>query len=232
MSESKSHYFSPFEICLLSFSVGLILLSALFLGGMDPLSVVASLIGVVSLIFAAKGHPVGMGLIIVFSVLYGIISYRSAYYGEMITYLGMTLPMSLYSLIMWLLHPFENHHAEVRVNRVGKVEYLILIPVTLAVTVGFFFLLRAFGTANLTVSTLSVATSFFAVYLTSRRSPYYALAYALNDVVLIVLWLIAAIGDRSYVSVVTCFIAFLANDLYGFVNWKAMEKRQAASDPS
>ena len=60
-------------------------------------------------------------------------------------------------------------------------------------------------------------------------SPYFALAYAANDVVLIVLWTLAAAEDISYLSVIICFVTFLVNDLYGFINWKRMEKRQMAA---
>lgn len=42
-------------------------------------------------------------LMIVFSLLYGVISYTCAYYGEMITYLGMTAPMALFALISFLM---------------------------------------------------------------------------------------------------------------------------------
>lgn len=97
---------------------------------------------------------------------------------------------------------------------------------TAVVTWGFYFILDHFGTANMIPSTLSVATSFIAVYLTFRRSPYFALAYAANDVVLIVLWTLAAVENIRYLSVIICFVMFLVNDLYGFVSWKRMEKRQ------
>ena len=90
----------------------------------------------------------------------------------------------------------------------------------------FYFILKYFGTANLIPSTLSVTTSFVAVYLTFRRSPYFALAYASNDVVLIVLWVMASISDIRYISVVVCFVAFLFNDIYGYVSWQRMKKRQ------
>ncbi|WP_288629266.1 nicotinamide mononucleotide transporter, partial [uncultured Ruthenibacterium sp.] len=78
-------------------------------------------------------------------------------------------------------------------------------------------------------STLSVTTSFIAVYLTYKRSPYYALGYAANDIVLIVLWILAARQNTSYLSVVVCFTAFLVNDIYGFINWCRMGERQAES---
>lgn len=91
----------------------------------------------------------------------------------------------------------------------------------------FYFVLSAFNTANIAFSTLSVTTSFIAVYLTFRRSPYYAIGYAANDIVLIILWTLATLEDISCLSVVVCFIVFLVNDVYGFISWRKIEKRQA-----
>jgi len=64
------------------------------------------------------------------------------------------------------------------------------------------------------------------VYLTFRRSPYFALAYAANDIVLIVLWVLASLSDLKYISVVVCFGAFLVNDIYGYISWQKMKTRQ------
>lgn len=99
-----------------------------------------------------------------------------------------------------------------------------------AVTIAFYFILDALNTANMIPSTISVTTSFLAVYLTFRRSEYYALAYAANDVVLIVLWTMAAMQNISYLSVIICFAAFLVNDLCGFASWKRMKKAQQTAD--
>ncbi len=190
------------------------------------LTLAASLIGVTSLIFAAKGNPAGPLLMIIFSILYGIISLSFAYYGEMITYIGMTLPMSVVALVSWLKNPYKGRKSEVKVNNIGLRETPFALALTAAVTVVFYFILDAFDTANIIPSTISVTTSFLAVYLTWRRSPFYALAYAANDVVLIVLWMMASLQDFSYLSVTVCFVVFLVNDLYGFINWRKMSKRQ------
>ena len=99
-----------------------------------------------------------------------------------------------------------------------------------AVTAVFYFILDAFDTANMLPSTPSVTTSFMAVYLTFRRNPFFALAYAANDIVLIILWTMAALEDISYLSVVICFIVFLVNDLYGFASWLKMGKRQSVCE--
>lgn len=222
------NYFSTFEKVLWLFSVLTISVFFFWLDRNNWLSFVASLIGVTFLIFNAKGNPIGQFLTIVFSVLYGIISYSFSYYGEMITYLGMTAPMALFALISWLKNPFQGNKAQVKVNRISKKETAFMVLLTIVVTVAFYFILSAFNTANIIPSTLSVTTSFLAVYLTFRRNPYFALAYATNDFVLIILWALASINDKSYISVLVCFVVFLVNDLYGFINWKKMEKFQAS----
>ena len=219
-------YFSRGELTLWSSSAGLILISFFLFDRVNFMTLAASLIGTTSLIFNAKGNPIGQALMIVFSLLYGVISYTFSYYGEMITYLGMTGPMALFALISWLRNPYNGNHAEVAVNRLKNKELVLMYVLTGVVTVSFYFILDYFNTANMIPSTLSVTTSFIAVYLTFRRSPYFALAYAANDVVLIVLWIMAAMEDISYLSVIICFVMFLVNDLYGFVSWKRMEKRQ------
>ena len=219
-------YFSKGELILWGSSAGLILISFFLFDRVNFMTLAASLIGTTSLIFNAKGNPIGQALMVVFSLLYGLISYTFSYYGEMITYLGMTGPMALFALISWLRNPYQGNRAEVAVNRIGKWEYLGLYLATAVVTLGFYFILEHFNTANIIPSTLSVATSFIAVYLTFRRSPYFALAYAANDAVLILLWTLAAVENIVYLSVIICFVMFLVNDLYGFVNWKRMEKRQ------
>ncbi len=224
--KSFYHYFSKTERILWGTSVFLIVLSFLLFDRENYLTLVASLIGTTSLIFNAKGNPFGQLLMIIFSALYGYISYTFAYYGEMITYLGMTAPMALFALIAWLRHPFQGNKAEVEVNRLAFKEICFMLALTVIVTFVFYFILKAFHTANLLPSTISVTTSFIAVYLTFRRSPYFALAYAANDIVLIVLWCMAAALDISYLSVIICFILFLANDLYGFISWKRMQRRQ------
>ena len=220
------NYFTKTEKGIWVGSVILITLSFLFFDRGSYLNLISSLIGVTSLIYCAKGNPFGQVLIIIFSLLYGIISYACRYYGEVATYVGMTLPMAIIALVEWVRHPFKGNKSEVEVRKITLKDHIIMWSLAAVVTATFYFILKYFNTANLAFSTLSVTTSFVAVYLTSRRSPYYAIAYAANDVVLIVLWLLASLKDVKYVSVLACFTAFLVNDIYGFINWRRMEKRQ------
>lgn len=222
-------YFTKGEIALWCISVTVITVAfLLFDKEKNFLTLTASLIGVTSLIFNAKGNPFGQILIIIFSILYGIISFTCAYYGEMMTYLGMTAPMAVFSLISWLKNPYDKNSSEVKVNRLKPQEFVFMIILNAIVTLVFYYALKLFHTANLIPSVISVATSFAAAYLTFRRSAFFAIGYALNDIVLIILWSMAAIADISYISMVFCFTIFLANDIYGFISWSKMQKRQEA----
>lgn len=217
---------SRFELCLWITSIAVITLSFFLSGGKDFMTMAASLIGVTALIFVAKGYVLGQVLTVVFAVFYGIVSFYFRYYGEMITYLGMTTPSAVAAVISWLRHPYEGTK-EVKVNKLNAWLWLLLVVLTAGITVAFYFILTAIGNANIIFSTVSVATSFIASYLTFFRSPYYALGYAANDIVLIVLWTLAAIESISYLPMVACFIMFLINDLYGFYNWQRMKKTQS-----
>lgn len=120
-------------------------------------------------------------LMVLFSMLYGMISYTCSYYGEMVTYLGMTMPMAVFALLSWLKNPYDGNRSEVEVNRISRFECIGMGGLAIVVTAAFYFILDFFQTANMIPSTISVTTS---------------------------------------------FAAFFVNDLYGFLSWKKMEKRQ------
>ena len=208
-------------------SLAAVLISNILPGHLDILTLAAALIGVTSLIFAAKGNVWAQILMIVFSILYGIISYRFRYWGEMVTYLGMTLPMAVWSMMTWIRHPSADNGSEVEIQRLNRKHIGGLVIFTAAVTVVFYYTLKALGTPNMVFSTISVTTSFLAASLTMLRSSYYALGYAANDIVLIVLWILASLKDPSYIPVVVNFSIFFLNDMYGFISWKKREIRQA-----
>ena len=227
--KSLWHSMTHFERTLWITSMIVVTLSYLLSPDGNWLTFAASLIGVTALIFVAKGYVLGQILSVIFAIFYGIISLHFRYYGEMITYLGMTAPIAIVSTVSWIRHPYRKT-AEVEVQHVSAKKMFLLAIATVVVTVAFYFILKALDTANLWWSTVSIATSFFAASLTAMRSPYYAIAYTANDIVLIVMWIMAAVEDISYLPMIFCFVMFLANDLYGFWHWRKMRDRQEKTE--
>ena len=214
------------EWWLWSISMLIVTVSNLVGGSFDVLTLAATWVGITSLIFAAKGNVWAQFLMVAFSILYGIISFRFRYWGEMITYLGMTLPMALWSAVTWLRNPSAGSKSEVAIRKLEKKHFLFLLVLSIVVTGAFYFILRWLETPNIVFSTLSVTTSFLAASLTMLRSSYYALGYAANDLVLIVLWGLAAAKDPVYIPVIINFMIFFMNDMYGFISWKKRERTQ------
>ena len=217
---------TKFERSLWGVSVFAIAFSFVALNNTDYLTLCASLVGATALIFVAKGNVIGQFLIVLFGVIYGIISFNFKYYGEMLTYLGMSTPVAIAAIVSWLKNPFQGNKADVEINTLQVTEYVFMFILSCGVTTAFYFILRALGTANLVVSTISVFTSFVPCYLLVRRSEFYAVGYAVNDIILIILWTMASFKSLNYLSMVICFIIFLINDIYGFIQWSKNKKRQ------
>lgn len=207
-------------------SATIVLLSALCGKTTDLLSLCTSLIGVTALIFLAGGDVWGQVLTCVFAVLYALLSLRLSYFSEALTYLGLSAPIAFVSILSWMRHPSEACADVVEIHALSKKDIVALVALTPIVTVGGAVLLAYLQTPLLLVSTFSIATSFLAAALMFLRSPYYAIAYAANDIVLIVLWAAASLHNLSYLTVVACFAAFLANDIYGFFSWRGRAVRK------
>ena len=181
-------------------SLAIVTISNLAPGNVDLLTLTATWIGVTALILAAKGNVWAQILITVFSILYAVISWKFRYWGEMITYLGMTLPMAVWSTITWLRNPSESGK-EVAIRRLTRRHVALLLVSGAVVTA-----------------------------LTMLRSSYYALGYAANDLVLILLWLLASIENPAYLPVLVNFVIFFLNDMYGFFSWRKREAVQFAPE--
>ena len=203
-------------------SLAIVILSNLLSTDIDVLTLVSACVGITSLIFAAKGNVWAQILMVIFSILYGLISWQFRYWGEMITYIGMTMPMAVWSTITWIKNPSESGQ-EVAIQKLTRKHVEGIAAAGVIVTAVFYMILKALDTPNILFSTISITTSFLAASLTMLRSSYYALGYASNDIILIVMWVLASIENPAYTPVVVNFIIFFFNDMYGFVSWKRRE---------
>lgn len=217
---------SKAELAIWLISAVMITASYIIPGNTSWANLIAALIGVTALIFIAKGNVFGQFLMVTFCLIYAFIALSFRYYGEMIIYFCMHIPICTVSIVTWLKNPCGDKKSEVKIAHLTTKKIAVMLVLAAIITTAFYFILKALGTANLIPSTISVLTSFMALYLQAARSPMFAIAFLANDLVLIVMWIFAAITDPSYLPMVICFSAFLLNDIYGFYNWTRMKKRQ------
>jgi nicotinamide mononucleotide transporter PnuC len=226
-------YFTPLEWVLWLGGMAVIFVGFFLSSQKSLLSLFSSLAGITCVIFNAKGNVAGQIIAIMFAVLYGLYAYTQHYYGEMLIYFCLMIPIHIFSVISWLRHRFGGKIAEVEINRVSRKEYVLTAICAVPLTVGFYFLLRALHTDNLVVSTISLVTSLAAAYFMLRRCELFALCFIANDIVLIVLWgmKLATVG-LSVLPSVLCFVVFLFCDGYSFISWRRIKRRQSQTSQS
>lgn len=220
---------TKFEKFLLFASIILVALVGIIFKS-DLLTTICSIVGIITALLLAKGKNLGqiVGLLIV--ALYSIVSFKNKFYGEVIIYLCIMLPMYIIGIISWLKHQNKETNT-VEVNSIKTKEWIIVSIVSLIAFISIYFLLKLFNTNQLFISSLSVIDSLFAIYLGIRRSKYSFYFYVVNDLILILLWGIPVIsGSLILLPMVFNPIINFINDVYGIYNWKKLEKIQGVTN--
>ena len=192
----------------------------------DLLTTICSIVGIITALLLAKGKNLGQIFGLLIAALYSIVSFKNGYYGEVIIYLCIMLPMYIVGIISWIRHQNKDTNT-VEVNKIKMKEWIIVFFVSIVCFIGIYFLLKAFNTNQLFISSLSVIDSLFAIYLGVRRSKYSFYFYVVNDFILILLWGIPVVtGTIILLPMVFNPLINLINDIYGIYNWKKLEKMQ------
>lgn len=222
------NYFSDwnlFEKLFLSIGILLGILSSVIFHGtiIDSLYTITYLTTAI-LMSKGKVESYFIGFISVF--FYGIVSYNQDYYGELLITIFLTFPIMIIGIVSWLKHQDKDEDVVI-ISSLPKKEIIIAFASQLVLFWGYYYLLKAFNTDLLIISSLSVVTSVLASYFEARRSEISLFCYIANDLIIITLWLIPIInGNTSLISVLIGPILLLVNDIYGSYNWRKLKKSQ------
>lgn len=216
---------AAFEKYLLSISLTIIIILTI-LTKSDWLVTICSISGVIMTLLLAKGKVSGQIIGIATITLYTILALFQKYYGEIIIYIGIMLPLRIVGIILWLKHQNKKDDA-ITIRKLDKKEWIWTLFLLVITTFGFYFLLKAFNINQLIISTISAATGVFASYFLAIRNKHGFTFFIINDLIRFVLWIIPSIkGNWSLLPIaITCLIYFV-NDSYGLYNWQKIEKEQ------
>ena len=192
----------------------------------DLLTTACSIIGINTALLLAKGKNLGQLLGILITLLYSILSFKNKYYGEVLIYVFLMLPMFVVGTFSWIKHQNKKTNS-VEINNIKAKEWIIVSIVFIGVFIGLYYVLKTFNTNELIVSTASVLASLFAVYLQVRRSKYSFSFYIVNDIILFILWGTPVFkGNYTLIPMLLNPVFNFINDLYGFYYWRKTEKIQ------
>ena len=187
-----------------------------------------SLFGIFTTFFIAKGKILGTVLGLVQSSLYIVMCYYNQYYGEILVGACFTIPVYIASIISWTKN-LNKRDKIVRINKnFSNLEWVLSLLADVVFSVGIYYLLRHFNTANLLVSTFSVGFCAMARYLTFRRSEYNFIFQILNNLMRMCLWIFVVVQnhDISYITTIVQYVMYLSLNTFGVFNWIKIKKVQ------
>ncbi len=187
----------------------------------SPLTIFCSLFGIVGVFFIAKGMLVGQFISIVYGTLYATMSYFNHLYGEMIVTLAVTVPMYVATIITWIKNSSKTDKV-VKINKkLSVLEWCLMFVIACGLGVGIYYMLRAFNTANLIISTFSVVALCMAGYLVVRRCEYNFIFYILSNIIGICLWMFTIIKENNitYIPTIILFCVLLFLNIFGMITW-------------
>lgn len=214
---------NKFEKTLLFVSIILISISGI-INKSKILTIITSFLMIICALTQAKGKVISQFIGVIAIILYSIVAFKNQYYGEVIIYVIVLLPMYLIGIYSWITNKNEDTNT-VNQNDLSKKEWIILGTLDILLFGVLYFILKYFNTSQLIVSTLSMLASLMANYLIVRRNKYSFLFYIINDLILVILWGIPVLqGDFRLIPILIDPVLLLINDSYGWKNWNKNEK--------
>lgn len=214
---------NKFEKTLLFVSIILISISGI-INKSEILTIITSFFMIICALTQAKGKVISQFIGVIAIILYSIVAFKNQYYGEVIIYVLVLLPMYIVGIYSWITNKNETTNT-VNQNDLSKKEWIILGILDVLLFGILYFILKYFNTNQIIVSTLSMLASLMANYLIVRRNKYSFLFYIINDLILIILWGIPVLqGDFTLIPILIDPILLLINDSYGWKNWNKNEK--------
>ena len=161
---------SAFEIILLFSGIIIVGITGLVFKS-EFIVIICSIVGIATALLLAKGKVLGQFLGLLIVALYSFVSYQNQYYGETITYVFIMLPLYIMGIIEWKKN-YGKDTKTVKINKLSLGEWLGIGIGSLVLFIGLYFMLKAFNTNQLLISTFSMLASIVAAYLDARRSKF------------------------------------------------------------
>lgn len=192
---------------------------------------ISSIAGILCVIMAAKGKIATFYFGAIQASTYAYIAYTYQLYGEAMLNAFFFLPFQVIGWIVWFKNRKNKTEAtrgeEVYAKRLTLKQWAILTPIIIVVVVGYAFLLESIGAQQVRIDSVAVVLSVFAQILMTLRFAEQWLLWIVINVLTITMWLLVLVqsGGNDW-TVFAMWCAFLANSIYGWLNWRKLAKNQ------
>lgn len=212
--------FNVFDIILFVLGLAGIIVSAIFVDS-SPLIIIYSIFGVIYVILWAKKYNFALIFGAAYSAMYIAQSAISNYWGEVIMYGAVGLPVIIATICMWIFR--RGKTTFVQPKSIGWKEWLIILSVVAVLGVGLYFLLDFLVTPYIYLALPLSLCLLVANYLLLRNNGIMFIIFLMANILQILIWLMPVfMGEANGLSVLPMIFSlavFMASNTYGFICW-------------
>ena len=189
------------------------------------IGMIASITGVISAVITAKGHISCYYWTIINIFAYGVVCFQTKIYGEVILDIIYHLPMQFVGIYIWKKHTNKDNIVKTRGMKIKQIAFVTLISIVGILGFGMFLKLIN-GYLPFFDSAVNVLV-IVAVYLSVKRFKEVWIIYIAVNIISICMWTIALIDNElNSLVMILMFVFYLANAVYGYINWTKLERNQ------
>ena len=190
----------------------------------SPLSIIAGIAGVISVVLCAKGKTVFYFIGFVQTISYLFLAWEARFYGEVLENIFYFVTM-IWGIFVWKKNSVQNDDGteDVASKKFTGKQWIMSVIATIIATVAMGYWLDSIGSAQAYTDAATNILAIFAQILMVRRYREQWLWWLIIDLLCIKLWWVA--GNWTMVAM---YVAWTINCIYGWVNWSRLNKNQNA----
>ncbi len=204
--------------------------SSLLGEGWDTLGFIVAVTGIINLVLCAKGNIWNYLFGIIYNAIYVYIAWKSRLYADSAIYLLYYLPMQFLGWAHWKKNQNQEDGA-VNARHLDRKTALVLLAIAAVLIPLFAWVLsRPFiADSQPWLDSVTTVVSILAMYMMVKAIAEQWYIWIVLDGVQVVKWAVAtANGEEHAALMLVMFAFFLANAVYGLIQWNGLAKR--ASD--
>lgn len=230
MENNSARKLNWFDWFLILGTTAVSIASSLLGDGWDTLGFIVAVTGIVNLVLCAKGNIWNYAFGIVYNAIYVYIAWHTKLYADSAIYLLYYLPMQFIGWAQWKKNQNQESGAVKATHLTGKMALALLAAAAVLIPLFAWILgLPAIGDSQPWLDSVTTVISILAMFMMVRAIAEQWYIWIVLDAVQTVKWLIATIrGEEHAALMLVMFAFFLANAVYGLIQWNGLAKR--ASD--
>ncbi len=230
MENNSARKLNWFDWFLILGTTAVSIASSLLGDGWDTLGFIVAVTGIVNLVLCAKGNIWNYAFGIVYNAIYVYIAWHTKLYADSAIYLLYYLPMQFVGWVQWKKNQNQESGAVNATHLTGKMALALLAAAAVLIPLFAWILgLPAIGDSQPWLDSVTTVISILAMFMMVRAIAEQWYIWIVLDAVQVVKWLIATVrGEEHAALMLVMFAFFLANAVYGLIQWNGLAKR--ASD--